>query len=225
MIANAIVAVSHTRYFRFSPQGSPSHAVRSFTIRDRVKCPRRRARSFDEGVTESREKRGFARQLSSFYPLKQGSVFDFLMRILGAQKLTLRIKPRAFACKLCVVFHTRYFRFPLKAPLPTRHAHSPFAAAQSALVEERGHSTRALPSRARSAVSRDIFCSAPPSGCGSVHVLGCSFAPFCVSENVRVPLRYSGQPLHRKIIASRSPNTSRFCLSNRFFAFNQAIDY
>ena len=42
----------------------------------------------------------------------------------------------------------------------------------------------------------------------------------------QVPLRYSGQPLHRKIIASRSPNTPWFCLSNRFFAnFNQAIDY
>ena len=83
-----------------------------------------------------------------------------------------------------------------------------------------------LSSRARSAVSRDIFCSAPPLGCGSGHVLGCSFARFCVSENVRVPLRYSGQPLHRKIIASRSPNTPWFCLSNRFFSnFNQAIDY
>ena len=115
--------------------------------------------------------------------------------------------------------------FPLNTPLPTRCAHSPFATAQSALVEERGHSTRALPSRARSAVSRDIFCSAPPLGCGSVHVLGGSFARFCVSENARVPLRYSGQPLHRKIIASRSPNTPWFCLSNRFFAsFNQAIN-
>ena len=71
-----------------------------------------------------------------------------------------------------------------------------------------------------------LFCSAPPLGCGSVHVLDGSFARFCVSENVRVPLRYSGQPLHRKIIASRSPNTPWFCLSNRFFAnFNQAIDY
>ena len=36
------------------PQYSPSHAARSFTIRDRAKCPRRRARSFDEGVTVSR---------------------------------------------------------------------------------------------------------------------------------------------------------------------------
>ena len=62
-----------------------------------------------------------------------------------------------------------------------------------------------------------IFCSAPPLGCGSVHVLGGSFARFCVSENARVPLRYSGQPLHRKIIASRSPNTPWFCLSNWSF--------
>ena len=81
-----------------------------------------------------------------------------------------------------------------------------------------------LPSRARSAVPRDIFCSAPPLGCGSGHVLDGSFARFCVSENVRVPLRYSGQPLHRKIIASRSPNTPWFCLSNRFFSnFNHAV--
>ena len=72
-------------------------------------------------------------------------------------------------------------------------------------------------------LSAVLFCSAPPLGCGPVHVLGGSFARFCVSENARVPLRYSGQPLHRKIIASRSPNTPWFCLSNRFFAsFNQA---
>ena len=70
-----------------------------------------------------------------------------------------------------------------------------------------------------------LLCSAPPLGCGSVHVLDGSFARFCVSENARVPLRYSGQPLRRKINASRSPNTPWFCLSNRFFAsFNQAID-
>ena len=46
--------------------GSPSilplrHDKRSLTARGRAKCPRRRARSFDEGVTKSREKRGFAR--------------------------------------------------------------------------------------------------------------------------------------------------------------------
>ena len=67
------------------------------------------------------------------------------------------------------------------------------------------------------ASNASIFCSAPPLGCGSVHVLGGSFARFCVSENARVPLRYSGQPLHRKIIASRSPNTPLFCLSNWSF--------
>ena len=116
--------------------------------------------------------------------------------------------------------------FPGVLPLHGTSARSPLTTAQSALVEERGHSTRALPCRAGSAVPRDIFCSAPPLGCGSVHVLDGSFARFCVSENVRVPLRYSGQPLHRKIIASRSPNTPWFCLSNRFFVnSNQAIDY
>ena len=93
------------------------------------------------------------------------------------------------------------------------------------LVKSAVLTRRVIKSRVN-AVPRDIFCSAPPLGCGSVHVLGGSFARFCVSENVRVPLRYSGQPLHRKIIASRSPNTPWFCLSNRFFVnFNQAIDY
>ena len=114
---------------------------------------------------------------------------------------------------------------PQYSPSDTTSARSPLAVAQGEVPEERGHSGTSLSSRARSAVSRDIFCSAPPLGCGSVHVLGGSFARFCVSENVRVPLRYSGQPLRRKIIASRTPNTPWFCLSNWFFAnFNQAID-
>ena len=70
------------RHFHMSgemvpPQYSPSHAARSFTIRDRAKCPRRRARSFDEGVTKSRGKRGSARRLSSFYSLEQSFVFAF----------------------------------------------------------------------------------------------------------------------------------------------------
>ena len=54
VIANAIAAVSHTRYFWFSPQYSPSRAARSLTAHDRAKCPRRRARSFDEGIIISR---------------------------------------------------------------------------------------------------------------------------------------------------------------------------
>ena len=115
---------------------------------------------------------------------------------------------------------------PQYSPSDTTSARSPLAVAQGEVPEERGHSGTSLSSRARSAVSRDIFCSAPPLGCGSGHALGGSFARFCVSENVRVPLRYSGQPLRRKIIASRSPNTPWFCLSNWFFVnFNQAIDY
>ena len=35
-------------------QYSPSNAARSLTAHDRAKCPRRRARSFDEGVIVSR---------------------------------------------------------------------------------------------------------------------------------------------------------------------------
>ena len=38
----------------FPPQYSPFNAARSFAIRDRAKCPRRRARSFGEGVIKSR---------------------------------------------------------------------------------------------------------------------------------------------------------------------------
>ena len=53
------------------------HDKRSLTARGRAKCPRRRARSFDEGITKSREKRGFARRLSSFYSLEQSFVFAF----------------------------------------------------------------------------------------------------------------------------------------------------
>ena len=46
--------------------GAPSilplrHDKRSLTARGRAKCPRRRARSFNEGVTKSRGKRGSAR--------------------------------------------------------------------------------------------------------------------------------------------------------------------
>ena len=44
---------------------------------------------------------------------------------------------------------------PPKIPPPTGDLFAPLTPLQSALVEERGHSTRALPSRARSAVSRD----------------------------------------------------------------------
>ena len=38
----------------FPPQYSPFNAARSFAIRDRAKCPRRRARSFNKGVIKSR---------------------------------------------------------------------------------------------------------------------------------------------------------------------------
>ena len=120
------------------------------------------------------------------------------MRILGNPKTTLRIATDVIAKAITSVPHTCCFRFSPGYPLPTRHARSPLAV---------------------------LFCSALALRRGSGHALGGSFARFCVSENVRVPLRYSGQPLRRKIIASRSPNTPWFCLSNWFFAnFNQAID-
>ena len=69
-------------------------------------------------VTKSREKRGFARRLSSFYSLKQSFVFDFLMRILDNPKITLRIKTRAFACKQCAFLILAIFGFPRGTPFP-----------------------------------------------------------------------------------------------------------
>ena len=69
---------------------------------------------------------------------------SLFMRILGNPKITHRIATAVIANAIVAVSHTRYFRFSPGYPLPTRHAHSPFATAQSALVEERGHSTRAL---------------------------------------------------------------------------------
>ena len=45
--------------------------------------------------------------------------------------------------------------FPGVLPLHGTSARSPLTTAKSALVEERGHSTRALPSRAGNAVPRD----------------------------------------------------------------------
>ena len=68
--------------------------------------------------------------------------------------------------------------------------------------------TRQRPSRV---ATRYAFVPRSLCGAAQLAVLDGSFARFCVSENARVPLRYSGQPLHRKIIASRSPNTAWFC--------------
>src|SRR5699024_5996953 len=62
--------------------------------------------------------------------------------------------------------------FPLNTPLPTRHAHSPFAT---------------------------LFCSALALRRGLGHALSKSFAFFCASRNARVPLRYASQPFRRKI--------------------------
>ncbi len=104
------------------PQYSPSHAARSLTARDRARGGCQRARSFDSRVIESREKRGFARRLSSFYPLEQSFVFGFLMRSFGNPKITLRIKTRAFACKLCAFFILAIFGFRLVEAAKLRQA-------------------------------------------------------------------------------------------------------
>ena len=119
VIANAIAAVSHTRYFWFSPQYSPSHAARSLTAHDRAKCPRRRARSFDEGIIKSREKRGFARRETQPCQQNATSRFDFLIRLLGNPKITLRINPRAFALQTVRGFsYSLFLVFPSILPFP-----------------------------------------------------------------------------------------------------------
>ena len=78
------------------------------------------------------------------------------------------------------------FGFPLNTPLPTRYVCSPLTTAQSALVEERGHSTRALPYLAQTRLG-EIF-SVPRSLCGAVQItaLSSSFGHLCVSRNARV---------------------------------------
>ena len=75
-------ALQTVRGFSYSlflvfPGYSPSHAARSLTAHDRAKCPRRRARSFDEGIIKSREKRGFARRETQPCQQNATSRFDF----------------------------------------------------------------------------------------------------------------------------------------------------
>ena len=128
-------------------------------------------------------------------------------------------------CKPCALLIFAVFGFPLNTPLPTGQALAHRSRSRKGKFPKSAVFGNFATESRVSAVPRDIFCSAPPLGCGTGHVLDGSFARFCVSENARVPLRYSGQPLHRKIIASRSPNTPWLRLSNRFFAsFNQAIN-
>ncbi len=77
------------------PRGTPlptRHVRSPLTTAQRAPCQKR---GFGAARYQVARKRGSARQLSSFYPLKQGSVFDFLMRILGARKLSLQITAAA----------------------------------------------------------------------------------------------------------------------------------
>ena len=62
--------------------------------------------------------------------------------------------------------------FPGVLPLHGTSARSPLAVPQGEVPEERGRSGTSLSSRAGSAVPRDIFCSAPPLGCGIHSRLG-----------------------------------------------------
>ena len=106
---------------------------------------------------------GFARRLSSFYPLEQSFVFGFLMRSFDNQKITLRIATAVIANAIVAVTHTRYFRFSPKIPLPTRYVRSPLTTAQGAAVKERGHLTAALPYLAQARLG-EIFSVPRPKG-------------------------------------------------------------
>ena len=150
------------------PQYSPSNAARSLTARDRAKCPRRRARSFDEGVP-SRAGSAVPRDNSRRSIRLNRALPLFFLRILGNQKLTLRIKRARLHCKLCAFFIQAALGFPLNTPPPTGDLFAPLTPLQGEVPEERGRSGTSLPSRAGSAVPRDIFCSAPPLGCGTFH--------------------------------------------------------
>ena len=75
---------------------------------------------------------------------------------------------------------------PPKIPPPTGDLFAPLTPLQGALVEERGHSTRALPYPAQARLGEII--SVPRSLCGAVQItaLSGSFGHICASRNARV---------------------------------------
>ena len=176
----------------------PPRDERSLTVRGPVRGSPRRARSFGDCLSSRAgsavPRDGSRRFIRLNWALSLAFYADSCNQKINASNRNGRIRPTD-----APVSHTRYFRFSPKIPLPTRHAHSPFATAQGAAVKERGHLTAALSSRAGSAVPRDIFCSALALRRGSGRALSKSFAFFCASRNARVPLRYASQPFRRKI--------------------------
>ena len=79
------------------------HDKRSLAARGRAKGGCQRARSFDSRAIKSREKRGFARRLSSFYPFTQSIAVDFLCGFLGTKNYRIESK-RACLLANCALY-------------------------------------------------------------------------------------------------------------------------
>ena len=127
------------------PQYSPSHAARSLTAHDRAKCPRRRARSFDEGVTKSREKRGSARRKAQPCQKMQLRVLTFGVRITIGYSTLPPPRGHHFAYRLNQRRTERRAFFiqaangsPGYSPSDTTSARSPLAVVQRAPCQKRG---------------------------------------------------------------------------------------
>ena len=114
VIAKAIVAVSHTRYFWFSPK-IPLPTGQALAHRSRSRKGRlAKSAVLARRVIKSRGKRGSARQVSPIFSfLNCFGSWLFNADFLATQKLTLRIKTRAFASKLCAHFYLAIFGFRL----------------------------------------------------------------------------------------------------------------
>ena len=179
MIAKAIVAVSHTRYFRFSPKiplptrhaHSPFATAQGAAVKERGHLTA--ALSSRAGSAVPRDaKRNPVNKLFLY-------VLAFNMQITHRCPTMLPPRGHQSAYRLNqrrterrAFFIQAALGFPGVLPLRGTSAHSPFAV---------------------------LFCSAPPLGRGSGHALSKSFAFFCASRNARVPLRYASQPFRRKI--------------------------
>ena len=182
------------------PQYSPSNAARSFTIRGRAKCPRRRARSFDEGVTVSRPNAVGRDGVVNLFALCKFCPF-----LLNADSWQPKINASNRNGGDCKCNHRRFsyslfLVFPSRLPFPRGTFAHRSRPRKGRLAKSAVLTRRVIKSRVN-AVPRDIFCSAPPLGCGSGHALSKSFASFCASRNAQVPLRYTSQPFRRKIYA------------------------
>ena len=121
---------------------------------------------------------------------------------------------------------------PQYSPSDTTSARSPLAVPQGEVPEERGRSGTSLSSRAGSAVPRDIFCSAPPLGCGIHSRLGrqtanngTSWRLICAPRGAVTDRRPVGPRLSR-LFAANLHHSSPFDKARlRAFAFQRTSAY